>query len=487
MRNLFVLISLVLTLLLLSSSAKDSTAKQLKDFAIFKAVLLKKEGTIDLHNSMDSLNLFFRYAEAKLQKEQSKLNQFKLYSAALSMIRCGHTQIHPNKAVLFEWLTVRNALPFDYYFIGKNLVVNELVPEDIDLINEGKSDYEKKKHIPAGAEIITIDLKTIPELMQDISPYLSSDEDGIDFKYFQAGQMFEFYRHISSPFSKDSIHVKYVFNEDTSEIYFVPGAAPVRTINLRSQKNAERFKKEESEYGRFTTVKNVGYFRFNSFKASYGKKYFEFLNQSFEKLERKEINRLIIDLRGNTGGAMQYELMSYFLEEGTNLGTYSIQKPKKGIENKHLKKFSTSYTKHRKASRAQQRLVKKGNFERGKVSVEKGISKFRYKGQIIVITDEGSFSSASILACHLKTLCNAKIIGRTAGGSFYSGNAGTLNFSLPHSEFRVFVNPNTYYSHLSPSNNAQEIKHPDIFLDPLILDKKQLDDFYLNQAIASFD
>ena len=480
MRNLFALFSLVLALFLFASSAKDSTAKQLKDFAIFKEVLLKKEGTIDLHNSLDSLTLFFRYAETKLQKEQSTLNQFKLYSVALSMIRCGHTQIHPNKAVLFEWLTVRNALPFDYYFIGKHLVVNELVPEDIDLIQEGKSDYEKKKRIPAGAEIITIDLKTVPELMQDISPYLSSDENGIDFKYFQAGQMFEFYRHISSPFTKDSIHVKYVVNSDTSEIYFVPGAAPVRTINLRSQKNAERFKKEESECGRFTIVKNVGYFRFNSFKASYGKKYFEFLEQSFDKIERKGINRLVIDLRGNTGGAMQYELMSYFLEEGTNLGTYSIQKPKKGIENKHLKKFSTSYTKHRKASRAQHRLVQKGNFE-------KGISKFRYKGQIIVITDEGSFSSAAILACHLKTLCNAKIMGRTAGGSFYNGNAGTLNFSLPHSEFRVFVNPNTYYSHLSPSSNPQEIKDPDIFLDPLIFDRKQRDDFYLNQAIASFD
>ncbi len=487
MRRFFSFCFLVSALFLLLSSSKNPSSKQLKDFTIFKDVLLKKEGTIDLHNSLDSVQLFLRYAEAKLQKEQSALNQFKLYSAALSMIRCGHTQIHPNKAVLFEWLTVRKSLPFDYYFIGKHLVVNELVPEDIALVNEQKSDYEKGKHIPPGAEIISIDAKTVPELMLDISPYLSSDEDGIDFKYFQAGQMFEFYRHLSSPFTKDSILVQYVFNNDTSEVYFVPGAAPVRTINLRSQKNAERFKKEDSGFGQFNIIKNTGYFRFKSFKISYGKKYFAFLEQCFDKMEKKNIDRLVIDLRGNTGGTMQYEFMSYFLEEGTQLGKYVIEKPKNGIENRHLKKMSASYAKHRKASRGQSRLMRKGKFENGEVKVEKKTSDYNYKGQIIVITDEGTFSSAAMLACHLKTLCGAKIIGRTAGGSFYSGNAGTLNFSLPHSEFKLFINPNTYYSQLAPSKNPQEIKQPDVLLDPLIVDRKQRDDFYLNFAIASFD
>lgn len=477
---------LFLIAILLISAKKDSVTNQQKDFYIFKDILLKKEGTLGLHNSPDSINLFLKYAEHKFQKELSILNQYKLYSAALSIIHCGHTQIHPNDAVLFEWLTVRKSLPFDAYFIGKHLIVNELVAEDIDLVNERKSEFEKTKSIKAGSEILSIDHKTIPEIMNEISPFLSSDENGIDFKYFQAGQMFDFYRHISSPFTKDSIHITYVYKKDTNEIYFVPGAAPVRTINLRTKNNAERFQKEDENMGTFAIIRSKGYFRFTSFKESYGKRYNEFLKKSFEKIKSKKIDEIIIDLRGNTGGAMQYVIMSYFLDNGVNLGSYVVEKPRKAIESPYIKKMTPDFVKHRKATRTQKRLQRKNKFDNGATLVENSNKDLRYNGKIIVITDEGTFSSAAILACHLKTLCGAKIIGRPAGGSFYAGNAGTLKLHLPKSKLNLFINPNTFHSHLKPVKDPQKIKQPDILVDTKITDRKKRDEFYLKAAIKAF-
>lgn len=477
---------LLFTLILLVSAKKNPVANQQKDFNIFKDVLLAKEGTLGLHNSIDSINLFLKFAEYKFQKELPILDQYKLYSAALSMIHCGHTQIHPNNTVLLAWLSERKSLPFDVYFVGKHLMVNELVAEDIDLIHEGKSNYEKTKSIKAGSEIISIDHKSIPQMMNEISPFLSSDENGIDFKYFQAGQMFDFYRHISSPFLKDSIHLTYIFKNDTNEMYFVPGAAPVRTINLRSKKNAEHFEKEEENMGTFTIVRSRGYFRFTSFKESYGKKYNEFLRKSFEKIKSKKIDEIIIDLRGNTGGAMQYAIMAYFLEDGTNLGKYVVEKPRKAIESVYLKKMTPDFVKHRKATKTQKRLQRKGKFDNGATLVENSDENLRYSGKIIVITDEGTFSSAAILACHLKTLCDAKIIGRPAGGSFYAGNAGTLKLHLPKSKFNIFINPNTFHSHLKPVKDSQKIKQPDILIDTKITDRKKRDEFYLKAAIKAF-
>lgn len=477
---------LFFSVILLISAKKDSVANQQKDFYIFKDILLKKEGTLGLHNSPDSINLFLKYAEHKFQKELSILNQYKLYSAALSMIHCGHTQIHPNDAVLFEWLTVRKSLPFDAYFIGKHLIVNELVAEDIDLVNERKSEFEKTKSIKAGAEILSIDHKTIPEIMNEISPFLSSDENGIDFKYFQAGQMFDFYRHLSSPFTKDSIHVTYVYKKDTNEVYLVPGAAPVRTINLRTKNNAERFQKEDENMGTFIIIRSKGYFRFTSFKESYGKRYNEFLKKSFEKIKSKKIDEIIIDLRGNTGGAMQYAIMAYFLDDGTNLGNYVVEKPRKAIESPYIKKMTPDFVKHRKATRTQKRLQRKNKFDNGVTLVENSNKDLRYNGKIIVITDEGTFSSAAILACHLKTLCGAKIIGRPAGGSFYAGNAGTLKLHLPKSNLNLYVNPNTFHSHLKPVQDPQKIKQPDILVDTKIIDRKKRDEFYLKAAIKAF-
>ncbi len=487
MRRHVKLYSIFLVLFLLVSATKNPVANQQRDFTIFKDVLIEKQGTLNLNNSIDSINLFLKYVEFKFTKEQSVLDQYKLYSAALSMIHCGHTQIHPNNAVLFQWLTVRKSMPFDVYFVGKHLMVNELLSEDLSLIQEGKPANERTKTIKAGSEILTIDYKTIPEIMNEIAPFLSSDENGIDFKYFQAGQMFDFYRHISSPFTKDSIHVSYVYKNDTNELYFMPGAAPVRTINLRSKTNAERFEKEESSMGTFSIVRGRGYFRFHSFKESYGKKYNEFLRKSFEKIKSKKIDEIIIDLRGNTGGAMQYEIMAYFLENGTDLGKYVVQKPKKAFESRHFKKMTPDYIKHRKSTKTQKRLQRKDRFDNGSTLVENSNDELRYTGKIVVITDEGTFSSAAMLACHLKTLCKAKIMGRPAGGSFYKGNAGTLKLHLPYSKFNIFINPNTFHSHLKPSKDSQLIKQPDIFIDTKITDIKKRDEFYLKTAIRAFN
>ena len=486
MRKHVKLYSFFFVLFLLVSATKNPLANQQKDFTIFKEVLLEKEGTLNLNNSIDSINLFLKYVEFKFNKEQTILDQYKLYSAALSMIHCGHTQIHPNNSVLFQWLTVRKSMPFDVYFVDKHLMVNETLLSDLELIQEGKPTYERTKTIKPGSEILTIDSKTVPEIMNEIAPFLSSDENGIDFKYFQAGQMFDFYRHLSSPFTKDSIRLTYVYKKDTNEIYFIPGAAPVRTINLRTKTNAERFEKEEENMGEFAIVRSRGYFRFHSFKESYGKKYNEFLQKSFEKLKSKKVDELIVDLRGNTGGAMQYEIMAYFLENGTNLGSYVVEKPRQAIESRHIKKMTPDFIKHRKSTKTQKRLQRKGRFDNGSTLVENSNAELRYTGKIIVITDEGTFSSAAMLACHLKTLCGAKIVGRPAGGSFYRGNAGTLKLHLPNSKFNVFVNPNTFHSHLKPANNPQSIKQPDIFVDTKITDIKKRDEFYLKTAIRSF-
>jgi len=472
--------------LLSIASSKNSIEDQQKDFSIFKDVLLSKEGHLDLHADESEVFDALKELEQKFATEQSLLDQFKLYAATLSKVQCGHTQIHPNKEVFREWLASRNSLPIDMYFIGKRLVVNKLESIDYPYMNEGKSRYEQKKRIQAGSEILTLDHKTIDEIMQKIGHFLSSDENGIDFKYFQAEQMFDFYRHIGSPFTKDSIHIKYVFESDTNEIYMRPGVAPVRTMNQRLRRSAYLFKRNEENWGEFKIIQQFGYFRFYSFKSSYGKKFDLFLEQSFEKIKSKKVKKLIIDLRGNTGGAMQYSFMRYIVGENVSLGRYVVEKPKNGIENRHLNKFSPDYFKHKRASKMQKRLQRKAVFDNGTIKTKSVQEHLIFDGEIVVITDEGTFSSASILACHLKTLANAKIIGRTAGGSFYIGNAGTLILELPKSKLKMFVNPNTFYSHLERAEDPFIIKQPDLVLNPLILDKKKLDAYYFKQAKNAF-
>ena len=183
---------------------------------------------------------------------------------------------------------------------------------------------------------------------------------------------------------------------------------------------------------------------------------------------------------------MQYSLMSYFVGEDKYLGKYIVEKPKHGFENKYLKKFSIDYVQHKRLSSQQKREIRRGKFDEGKVYTDDVESSLVYDGQIVVITDEGTFSSASMLACHLKTMKGAKIIGSTAGGSFYSGNAGSIQLQLPNSELRVYINPNTFYSHLEPPLDPIKIKQPDITYNELVIDKSRRDNFFKSKAMKAF-
>lgn len=468
---------------LTSARIVDRISEQQEDYHVFSSVLLNKEGTLDMHLSTDSVNYYLEILRRDLQTEQSSLEQFKLYSEMVARLNCGHTQVLNNRKVQTEWLLSRQSLPIDMYLIGRHLVVGEIVKEDYDNIK--RDILSENTFIKAGTEILMIDSMTVPQMIEGMGRYLSSDEGSIDFKYFQASQMFEFYRHLAFPLEKDSILVQYVTaDRDTNTIFMHPGTAPVYSINARLNKASSEYNKGEADMGRFKIVNGeYGYFRFRSFSASAGTDYETFLKSSFQKLKTQNISKLVVDLRGNTGGVMQYEFIKYFVGEGVNVGRYIIAKPHSKSNNKYVKKASLSYLRYAVLSWQQKRKLQDGSFNEGIVLTDEVDEGLLYNGEISVITDEGTFSSAAILTSQLKTLAAAKIVGRPAGGSFYAGNAGTLQVRLPESGLQVSVNPNTYYSHLEPVDNPLAIKQPDIYLDPFIINEKDRDQFYFKHAV----
>ncbi len=477
----------VLLFILTISISNQRNRSQNKDYQVFYDVLHEKEGLIDLHTDKDSIEIYFNQLEAELDQAFTLQENFKLYSSTLRKLKCGHTQIYPNRKVFNEMLAERNSLPIDYYLEGKKLLFNQLDPRDYPTSFASNFNRNQILGIPDKSEIIEINHRSVDEMMQLIGNYISSDEDQIGFKYHQASHLFEFYRHLSDPFSNDTIPVKYLKRNDTIEINLIRGSAPVHTMNKRIADYTVKLSSFETEYGEFKIIRSkYGYFRFHSFVACGGPSYRDFLERSFKSMKDKNIDKLVIDVRGNTGGVMQYEFMSYFLGADVNLGRYVVEKPTFKTKNKYIKKLGFDYIRHWQMSRKQRYMSRRGLFNDGVIKTKAKDSTLIFKGDVIVVTDEGTFSSASMLACHLKSLVNAKIIGRPAGGSFYKGNSGTLEVTLPKSGFVLFVNPNTYYSQLKQSDDPFKIKEPDLYLDPQILNDRKLDAYYFKKATQLF-
>lgn len=457
-----------------------------KDYIRFVGALTNKEGTIDLHTNKDSLRIYFSDLGTRLKSSKNLTDQFRLYSSTLSKIQCGHTQIYPNKKLLREWLRAEKSIPIDIYLIGKRLYVNKL--DKSDLFYWDTQTQNLLRSIPDKSEILQIDALGVNELMLLIAPFVSSDEDQIEFKTYQAAQYFEFYRYISGHELGDSVALTYVTKADTLVKMLPVGRAPAITMRQRILAHSSQSKLEESQLGEFKILENkYGYFRFKSFISGAGFQYDDFLERSFRRLKQNNITKLIVDLRGNLGGVMQYDLMSYFVGSGVELGYYSVEKTHTNSKNKYIKKFEIPYLKHRLISRSQNRLVSLGLFNNGLILTPEVDSNLIYQGDLVVITDEGTFSSAAMLACHLKTLSKAKLVGRPAGGSFYRGNSGTLSVNLPESGFTLYVNPNTFYSHLKYEGDPRTVKIPDIELNPSITDRRKLDEYYYLQALKLFE
>ncbi len=476
-------ISLLFILTLCQSLAFSQASPVLKhqrlDFQQFQDAFFKIEANPTLHLSEAELQADFKQLREDLRSPYSPVELFRLYSAFLSKIACGHTSVAPSKAAIRDWGSKKQCLPFDVIMVNKKLFISPIHPDDIPKPKKGepvvKQKAKKAKEIlDGGTEIYAIDEKNIAQWMELISPYISSDENGIDFKYHVAGQLFDFYRYLALPQNKDSIRIDYVYKKDTLHQFVKLGYPLAHTLNDRLDVK-ETKKEQEKNFGTFSIEKNkYGYFRFESFKNSKGPKYEEFLKTSFESMKKKKIDKLIIDLRGNTGGIIQIELLKYLVPSGTELGQYVFEKKlsrkqlrKMGVKMSH--EATRAYLKNIKTS---QKLAKK-SAQMGQMVVPANTSGV-FKGEIVVITDEGSFSAASILAAHLKTLCDAKIVGETAGGSFYAGNAGTLQVHLRKSNLILQLNPNFFATQLYPDEVDHTIKAPDMvtFSETLIPGEK---------------
>jgi hypothetical protein len=454
--------------------ASNVLKHQRLDFEQFENALNNLQAKPTLHINKEQLTSYLKAAKDTLRNPLSPIEQFRVYSKLLAKLQDGHTTLQPSKAALKEWAREKQCLPFDVVFVNKKLFISPMHPKDAEEIaileknaNKGtkgsKKPVKANKKVPTpGMEIYKIDSLTVEQWMKHIAPYLSSDENGIDFKYFQAGLFFDFYRYIALPSSSDSVKITFIAKRDTITTTIKHGYPLRHTLNTRLS-NSKPATIEE-KYGHFSIEKNkYGYFRFTNFVYAKGDEYNEFLKKSFESIQKKKIKYLIVDLRGNTGGAMQLEFLKYILDEGTDLGQYDIVKQ---VKRKQLRKMGVLMRQApTKRYLQNKRLMRMGSLLKneftGELKIEKAYTSNRFKGKIVVITDEGSFSAAAILAAHLKTLADAKIVGQKAGGSFYGGNAGTLPVKLKKSKLVVNFNPNFFASNLFGEEIDADIKTPD--------------------------
>ena len=173
---------------------------------------------------------------------------------------------------------------------------------------------------------------------------------------------------------------------------------------------------------------DVGYIKVNSFPGNIGLDFAKGLDHSIEKLKEQGAKRLVIDLRGNVGGALgSLRLMSYLCADKKEIGhSLTRRRLRSGYHKDKLTRIGKI------PSRKLDLLLMFVRFkfiqrDRSMILVTEGLGPQPFHGRIVLLIDEHCHSATEMVASFAKDNGLATLVGTRSAGEVLGG----ANFVLP--------------------------------------------------------
>lgn len=394
------------------SSAQDglrtlSPAQMEGDLFLLSDTLEREHSGRFRYATPEEIDEAFGQALDFVSEERSILEYYRRVSELLSQLRCGHTRARLSNRDMVAILGRRGALPVEVCLRGERAWIT-------------RSLHESAKLEP-GVELLAVDGITIAVIRRRAFSRLSGDgliETGKE-RALEAG-FAALFPILVAP--ADAASGDYRLRlAGTSKPVEVAGLSPADYARLRSSRPGGPLVQLETVAGEelgILTVRGFG-------DPGGGEKSFpELLEESFVRLENEGIAKLIIDLRGNGGGDDTY---------GALLVSYLTPEPFRYFERIEVTPGYEGYGD----------VIEKDG--RRLVTTHPGlqvqqVAEHAFEGEVILLTDGRTFSTAADVAtvAHFNGL--AILIGEETGGG-YDGNTSGVSeqLSLPGSGLRVNV------------------------------------------------
>jgi hypothetical protein len=172
---------------------------------------------------------------------------------------------------------------------------------------------------------------------------------------------------------------------------------------------------------------NTGYLRLNSFDVDEHKSQYEsFIEKSFDSLSKQKVNKLIIDVRGNTGGQS---------DAGALVLRY--------LTNKRLPQVSKAYDKILEDNAGWFNYRgKPGDTKELDLSTDDMIKPMepekQFKGKVLVLFDEMTYSAGIIFITTVQDNNVAQTVGRPTAG-FANQTRNIEAFQLPNTKLTIYA------------------------------------------------
>ncbi len=346
-----------------------------------------------------------------LKKKTTEGELFQLLGPLIESINCGHTGIYPSKDTEKYHEFHPHQFPLNLWFSSNSAFV----------INNYKG-------IPRGSELISINDHTVSDIAGHLRSVIPSDGYNSTYKEFHLQKDFS---HLYSWYypATDTFTVSFRDRDHQTHTTKVPGR--VRKVD------------ESARHASFMTIDSMGVGLLKIPSLATDQDFPSFLEATFQKLEKADLEFLIIDLRDNEGGRDDHSSLLYsYLANGSY--RFYDQIMVATADTTWLNRLSF------------------GNLQFGEAlpgyvpSLVQENDQYHYKdhqnlklhypqphpfaGTVYILINGGTFSAAAEFAAMARSTGRATFIGQETGGGYYGNcSLGTPLLTLPNSKLRVAI------------------------------------------------
>lgn len=436
---IFIFISLISCNISNNSNKQDLIAqdKLINDLDFFVKTIEEVHPDPYYYIGRDEFYKKYDTVKSSITDDMNLQSFYKLITPLIVSLGDGHTRV-------------------DNWFIGNYMQANNIkgIPLKVE-VRDGKLyiiEELNDNNIKPGSELLKVNGIDSNIIIDNLLQYISGESTQYKECVLERIFSYMFWLHYEI---EDDFKIEYMDNSNVIK-KTVEGIDIIETLN--SQNHAYEHNYE--------IIDDVCYLDFNKFREF--DKFKKLLKEMFGEIKEQNLNKLIIDLRGNGGGSSNL---------GDHLFSYIYDKP--------FRQFSKYYIKV-----SQQTYINSLGFNIGDIRTvepefEKPInSDLSYSGKVILLIDRYTFSSAADCSALIKDYSAGIIIGEETGG-FASCFGDVYRYELPNTKlsvgtsFKYFIRPNGLEDNIGVT--------PDIEKSLSIEDRYNNNDSTLDFALKYFD
>jgi hypothetical protein len=364
------------------------------DFRQMQGLMEKGHSILYKFTDRPTFDRFIKDQFAKIDKPMSLIEFYRILSPVLARIGCGHSSL---------WL------PKGYW---KNASA-KLMPLRLVFL-DGKAYvwrfYKKVEGVPEGIEILSINGKPIPEILNALKVNISADGYMVSRKLYKINQAPSFFYGLQFGFP-DKFRFVFRLSDQSEPQSFECSPVDLKTVeDVKAEINTTEFNPldftldlnilEQSDTA-VLTIRSFVYYE-------HPEKFNDFIDEAFAKINRLNIKNLLLDLRNNGGG-------NPFCT--SHLFSYLIPEP--------LPYFAEEYRRYTR------------------LASPIPLAENAFHGRLIILINGGCFSSTPHLCALFKYHKIGTFVGTEAGAT-YTCNGATREIKLSHTGFIAVVSRRSY-------------------------------------------